>query len=74
MKIIIGMNTKQPTTPKYLLSTFWCISLLPKLTSSEPMLNFRVNENNVNTLIQLPYLLQTNVGCHDLIHFILKKR
>ena len=39
-----------------------------------PMLNFRVNENNVNTLIQLPDLLQTNVGCHYLIHFILKKR
>lgn len=45
------MNTKRPTTPKYLLSTFWCASLLPNLISSGSMLNFRVNKNNVNTLI-----------------------
>lgn len=46
------MNTKlDPSTPKYLLSIFWYISLLPKLISCGPMLNFRVNKNNMNTLI-----------------------
>lgn len=63
-----------PTDPKYLLFTFWYFSLFPALISFGPRLNFRVNKNNTITVIHLNYLFQTNIGCHDLIYFILKKK